>query len=143
MNMLQTIENEQLRRDVPPFRTGDTVRVHVKVREGDKERTQIFEGLVIRRHGQGRSATFTVRKVSYGVGVERIFPVESPAVQKLEIKSRGFVRRARLYFLRDLAGKKARLRSKVRDLAGLVAVEELGTAEADVAPETANETSAE
>lgn len=143
MNMLQTIENEQLRRDVPPFRTGDTVRIHVKVREGDKERTQIFEGLVIRRHGQGRSATFTVRKISYGVGVERIFPVESPAVEKIEIKSRGFVRRARLYFLRDLAGKKARLRSKVRDLAGLVSEDELTAGEAGAAPEAANETAAE
>lgn len=129
MNMLQKIENEQLRQDMPPFRSGDTVRIHVKVREGDKERTQIFEGLVIRRHGQGKSATFTVRKVSYGVGVERIFPVESRAVEKLEIKSRGFVRRARLYFLRDLVGKKARLRSKVRDLAGLVP-EEVATANA-------------
>ncbi len=109
------------RRDLPPFRPGDTVRVHVKVREGDKERIQMYEGVVIRRRGGGASATFTVRKVSYGVGVERIFPVESGVVTKVEIKSRGHVRRSRLYYLRDLRGKKARLRSKLRDLSALVA----------------------
>lgn len=143
MNTLQKIENEQLRQDMPPFRSGDTVLVHVKVREGDKERTQVFEGIVIRRHGQGRSATFTVRKVSYGVGVERIFPVESPAVEKVEIKSRGFVRRARLYFLRDLVGKKARLRSKVRDLAGLISEEELTAGATAAEDEASNEKAAE
>ena len=121
----------KLRRDLPPFRAGDTVRVHVKVREGDKERIQIYEGVVIRRRGgSGASATFTVRKVSYGVGVERIFPVESGVVTKLEIKSRGHVRRARLYYLRDLKGKKARLRSKLRDLSALIAPEEVEVAEA-------------
>ncbi len=109
-----------LRRDLPPFRTGDTVRVHVKIREGEKERIQVFEGVVIRRRQGGHSATFTVRKLSYGVGVERIFPVESPAVTKLEIKQRGHVRRARLYYLRELRGKKARLRSKLRDLSALL-----------------------
>jgi large subunit ribosomal protein L19 len=109
-----------LRRDLPPFRTGDTVRVHVKIREGEKERIQVFEGVVIRRRQGGHSATFTVRKLSYGVGVERVFPVESPAVTKLEIKQRGHVRRARLYYLRELRGKKARLRSKLRDLSALL-----------------------
>jgi large subunit ribosomal protein L19 len=118
---MDLIEQGALRRDLPPFRSGDTVKVHVKVKEGEKERTQMFEGVVIRRRRGGASATFTVRKISYGVGVERIFPVESPTVEKVEIKSRGHVRRSRLYFLRDLRGKKARLRSKLRDLSGLVA----------------------
>jgi len=120
MRTLDFVDQPQLRADLPPFRVGDTVRVHVKVREGDKERVQVFEGVVIRRRGAGMSATFTVRKVSYGVGVERILPVESPAVSKIEIKRRGYVRRSRLYYLRDLRGKKARLRSKVRDLSALV-----------------------
>jgi large subunit ribosomal protein L19 len=120
MNPLEVIEREAHRRDLPPFRSGDTVRVHVKIREGDKERTQVFEGVVLRRRRGGSSGTFTVRKVSYGVGVERIFPLDSPSVEKIEIKSRGHVRRSRLYFLRDLRGKKARLRSKLRDLSALV-----------------------
>jgi large subunit ribosomal protein L19 len=112
-----------LRRDLPPFRTGDTVRVHVKIREGDKERIQVFEGVVLRRKKGGPSGTFTVRKLSYGVGVERIFATESPTVAKLEIKQRGHVRRSRLYYLRELRGKKARLRSKLRDLSGLISEE--------------------
>ncbi len=128
MSILDTIERESLRRDLPPFRSGDTVRVHVRVKEGDKERIQVFEGVVIRRHRGGASATFTVRKISYGVGVERIFPVESPSVAKVEIKSRGHVRRSRLYYLRDLRGKKARLRSKLRDLSALLVPEEGGEA---------------
>ena len=136
------------RRDLPPFRPGDTVRVHVNIREGDKERVQIFEGVVTRRRGRGPSATFTVRKISYGVGVERIFPIESPQVKKLEIKARGHVRRARLYYLRELAGKKARLRTKVRDVSGLVAAEAGTAAEAltvpgvEVAPPVAEEAEA-
>ncbi len=124
MNPVDVIERETQRRDLPPFRPGDTVRVHVRVKEGDKERTQVFEGVVLRRRRGGASASFTVRKVSYGVGVERIFPVESPSVQKVEIKSRGHVRRSRLYYLRNLRGKKARLRSKLRDLSGLISEEE-------------------
>lgn len=120
MNSLDVIEREAHRRDLPPYRPGDTVRVHVKIREGDKERTQVFEGVVIRRRRGGSSGSFTVRKVSYGIGVERIFPIDSPTVEKIEIKSRGHVRRSRLYFLRDLRGKKARLRSKLRDLSSLV-----------------------
>jgi len=121
MNVMDRIQKAPLRRDLPPFRPGDTVRVHVRVTEGDKQRIQVFEGVVLRRRGRGPSATFTVRKISSGVGVERVFPVESPNVTKLEIKSRGHVRRSRLYYLRELKGKKARLRSKVRDLSALVA----------------------
>ena len=124
MNRLDFIEKDAQRRDLPPFRVGDTVRVHVKVREGDKERIQVFEGLCIRRRGVNAGETFTVRKISNGVGVERIFPVQSPLVTKLEIMSRGFVRRSRLYYLRDLTGKKARLRSKVRDVSHLISPEE-------------------
>ena len=147
MRTLDFVENETLRRDLPPFKVGDTVAVHVKVREGDKERIQVFQGLVMRRRGGGVGETFTVRKISSGVGVERIFPVQSPLVTKVDIKSRGYVRRARLYYLRDLSGKKARLHSKVRDLSGLIseeeaeaaanasAVEEVAPEVADVAPE--------
>ena len=124
MRTLDFVENETLRRDLPPFKVGDTVAVHVRVREGDKERIQVFQGLVIRRRGGGVGETFTVRKTSSGVGVERIFPVQSPLVTKVEIKARGYVRRSRLYYLRDLTGKKARLHSKVRDLSGLISDEE-------------------
>jgi large subunit ribosomal protein L19 len=124
MNRLDFIEKDSLRRDLPPFRVGDQVRVHVKVKEGDKERVQVFEGLCLRRRGSSAGETFTVRKISNGVGVERIFPVQSPLVTKLEILSRGFVRRARLYYMRDLTGKKARLHSKVRDIAHLISPEE-------------------
>jgi large subunit ribosomal protein L19 len=121
---LDFVEKESLRRDLPPFRVGDTLRVHVRVKEGDKERIQMFEGVCIRRRGGSVGETFTVRKVSNGVGVERIFPVQSPLVTRVEIKSRGFVRRSRLYYLRDLTGKKARLHSKVRDVSHLVSPEE-------------------
>lgn len=124
MRTLDFVEKETLRRDLPPFKVGDTVAVHVKVREGDKERIQVFQGLVIRRRGGGAGETFTVRKISSGVGVERIFPVQSPLVAKVDIKSRGYVRRARLYYLRNLSGKKARLQSKVRDLSGLISEDE-------------------
>ncbi len=143
MRSIDVAHPEPIRRDLPPFRTGDTVRVHVKVREGEKERIQVFEGVVIRRRKGGHSATFTVRKVSYGVGVERVFPIESPAVTKLEIKQRGHVRRSRIYYLRELRGKKARLRSKIRDLSSLVAEEEPGTAAAlAVAAESAEDAAA-
>jgi large subunit ribosomal protein L19 len=124
MRTLDFVENENIRRDLPPFKVGDTVAVHVKVREGDKERIQVFQGLVIRRRGAGAGETFTVRKISSGVGVERVFPVQSPLVTKVEIKARGYVRRSRLYYLRNLSGKKARLHSKVRDLSGLISEEE-------------------
>ena len=121
MNRIDAVQPTPARRDLPPFRPGDTVRVHVNITEGDKQRIQVFEGVVIRRRGHRASASFTVRKVSYGVGVERVFMLESPHVKKVEIKARGHVRRAKLYFLRELRGKKARLRSKVRDLSALVA----------------------
>jgi large subunit ribosomal protein L19 len=124
MRSLDFIEQDLQRSDLPPFRVGDAVRVHVKVKEGEKERIQVFEGLVIRRRGAGAGETFTVRKIASGVGVERIFPVQSPLVTKVDIKSRGFVRRSRLYYLRDLTGKKARLHSKVRDLSDLISPDE-------------------
>ena len=143
MIQIDAVHEGKLRRDLPPFRPGDRVRVHVNITEGDKQRIQVFEGVVIRRRGGGRSETFTVRKLSYGVGVERIFLVESPAVTKVEIKSRGHVRRSRLYYLRGRTGKKARLRSKVRDLSRLISEEEaeaqVGTA--DAAARVAEETS--
>jgi large subunit ribosomal protein L19 len=124
MTSLQSIERAAMRRDLPPVRTGDTVKVSVRIKEGDKQRTQIFQGVVIKRHRGGQSATFTVRKISNGVGVERVFPTESPNIEQVEIISRGFVRQSRLYYLRDLSGKKARLHSKVRDLSKLVSDEE-------------------
>ena len=109
MNIVEKIEQEQLRTDVPDLRPGDTVRVHVKVVEGEKERIQVFEGTVIRHsHGANRT-TFTVRKVSYGVGVERTFPLHSPRIDKIQVVARGKVRRAKLYYLRGLSGKAARI----------------------------------
>jgi large subunit ribosomal protein L19 len=123
MRSIDIAHTTPLRRDLPPFRTGDTVRVHVKIREGDKERIQVFEGVVLRRKKGGPASTFTVRKLSYGVGVERIFATQSPTIAKLEIKQRGHVRRSRLYYLRDLRGKKARLRAKLRDLSALISEE--------------------
>jgi large subunit ribosomal protein L19 len=132
MRTLDFIEKNSMRRDLPPFRVGDAVRVHVKVKEGEKERIQVFEGLVTRRRGSGLDETFSVRKISSGVGVERIFPVQSPLVTRVDIKSRGFVRRARLYYLRDLSGKKARLRSKVRDLSELLSPEALDARDTEV-----------
>jgi large subunit ribosomal protein L19 len=115
MNPIDRIEAEQVRKDVPPFKPGDTVRVHVKVVEGDKERIQVFEGTVLGRSGGQNRETFTVRKMSYGVGVERIFPVNSPRIDKIEVTMRGAVRRAKLYYLRDRAGKAARVAEDTRD----------------------------
>lgn len=109
-NLLAQITAEQIRTDIPTFKSGDTVRVHVKVKEGNRERIQVFEGVVIKRRGGGISATFTVRKVSYGVGVERTFPLHSPKFEKIEVMRRGRVRRAKLYYLRNLTGKAARIR---------------------------------
>jgi large subunit ribosomal protein L19 len=111
-NVIRSIEADHMRTDIPAFRIGDTVKVHVKIREGDKERIQVFEGLVIRHHRGRMGATFTVRKVSYGVGVERIFPVHSPQIDRIEILRRGVVRRARLYYLRQRVGKAARIQEK-------------------------------
>ncbi len=144
MRRLDFVEQATQRSDLPPFRVGDTVRVHAKIKEGEKERIQVFEGVVIRRRGGSHAETFTVRKVSNGVGVERIFPVQSPLVTLVEIRSRGFVRRSRLYYLRDLSGKKARLHSKVRDLSGLLSDDEVSRLEAEergetVAPEPVSE----
>ena len=107
--ILSKLAKRFIKTDIPSFRTGDTIRVHQLITEGNKERIQIFEGVVIRRNGGGVAETFTVRKVSYNVGVERIFPLNSPRVQKIEVKQRGKVRRARLYFLRSLRGKAARI----------------------------------
>jgi len=109
MNPIEAIEREQLRSDVPDFRPGDTVRVHVKVVEGEKERIQVFQGVVIRRSRGANRATFTVRKISYGIGVERTFPVHSPRLDKIEVVSHGQVRRGKLYYLRQLSGKAARI----------------------------------
>jgi large subunit ribosomal protein L19 len=108
--LIEEITKAQLRTDLPSFRPGDTVRVHVKVVEGTRERIQLFEGVVIKRRGGGISETFTVRKISYGVGVERAFPVNTPKIAKLEVIRRGKVRRAKLYYLRNLRGKKARIK---------------------------------
>jgi large subunit ribosomal protein L19 len=121
MNLIDRIEAEQLRKDVPPFRPGDTVRVHVRVVEGDKERIQVFEGTVLGRSGGANRETFTVRKTSYGVGVERIFPVHSPRIERIEIMMRGAVRRAKLYYLRELSGRAARVTEDTRQRAGDVA----------------------
>ncbi|PKZ21725.1 50S ribosomal protein L19, partial [Aerococcus sanguinicola] len=107
--LIESITNEQLRSDIPDFRPGDTVRVHAKVVEGDRERIQIFEGVVIKRRGQGISETYTVRKISSGVGVERTFPVHTPRVDQIEVIRQGKVRRAKLYYLRDRHGKAARI----------------------------------
>ncbi|HZP40064.1 MAG TPA: 50S ribosomal protein L19 [Candidatus Binatia bacterium] len=109
MNPIDRIEAEQLRKDVPAFKPGDTVRVHVRVVEGDKERIQAFEGTVLRRSGGGNRETFTVRKTSYGIGVERTFPVHSPRIDRIEVVTRGSVRRAKLYYLRERAGRAARV----------------------------------
>ena len=106
------LEQAQIRSDVPDFRPGDTLKVHVRVVEGNRERVQVFQGIVIRRKGEGSRETFTVRKVSFGVGVERTFPVHSPIIAKLELVSRGDVRRAKLYYLRNRTGKAAKIREK-------------------------------
>ncbi|MDR6227292.1 50S ribosomal protein L19 [Desmospora profundinema] len=108
--MVRELGEEQLRNDIPRFRAGDTVRVHVKVVEGQRERIQVFEGVVIQRRGGGISETFTVRKISYGVGVERTFPLHSPRIDKIEVMRRGKVRRAKLFYLRKLRGKAARIK---------------------------------
>jgi large subunit ribosomal protein L19 len=112
MDIVEKVSREQLRENIPPFGPGDTLRVNVRVREGEKERIQAFEGICIARKGGGVSETFTVRKVSSGIGVERIFPVHSPSLESIEVVRRGRVRRAKLYYLRELRGKSARIREK-------------------------------
>ncbi len=112
MDILRRVESAQMRRDVPDFGPGDTVRVHTRVVEGGRERVQVFEGVVIARRGSGLNETFTVRRISYGVGVERVFPVHSPRLERIEVMRRGDVRRAKLYYLRKLRGKAARIKEK-------------------------------
>ncbi len=110
MNVLDMLEKEQMRTDLPDFKSGDTIKVHVRIVEGQKERIQVFQGTVIRKRAGMNRATFTVRKISAGIGVERTFPIHSPAIEKVELVMRGRVRRSRLYYLRNLRGKKARIR---------------------------------
>ena len=112
MNKIDTIEMEQMKKNVPPFKAGDTVKVHVKIVEGDKSRIQVFQGVVIGRQNGGIRESFTVRKISNGVGVERVFPIHSPTVDAIEVIIRGHVRRAKLYYLRKLRGKAARIRER-------------------------------
>ena len=112
MNTIETIENEQMRTDIPDFRAGDNIRVHARIKEGEKERIQVFQGTVIRKRKGRTGATFTVRKISYGIGVERIFPLHSPTIDKIEVVTKGKVRRGRLYYLRKLRGKAARVKEK-------------------------------
>ena len=114
MDKLKQLEVEQMRMDLPDFAAGDTVKVHVKIKEGEKERIQVFQGVVISRKKGTTNATFTVRKVSYGIGVERIFPLHSPALDKIEVVTRGRVRRAKIYYLRKLRGKAARIKERRR-----------------------------
>ena len=112
MNTLDALDAQSLRSDIPDFRPGDTLKVHVRVIEGSRERVQIFKGVVIRRQGGGVRETFTVRKISFGVGVERTFPLQSPNIAKIEVDRRGDVRRAKLYYLRELRGKAAKIKEK-------------------------------
>ena len=107
MNVIEKIQQEQLRTDLTPFKVGDTIKVHTRIKEGDRERVQIFTGIVINKQGRGIRETFTVRRISYGEGVERIFPIHSPFIQKIEIETAGKVHRAKLYYLRDRIGKTA------------------------------------
>jgi large subunit ribosomal protein L19 len=111
-NIIENIEKEQMRVDIPDFKVGDTIKVHAKIKEGEKERIQVFQGFVIRKRKGKTGATFTVRKVSYGIGVERIFPLHSPTIDKIEVVSKGKVRRGKLYYIRKLRGKAARIKEK-------------------------------
>ena len=112
MDIISSLEQEQMKKDIPDFKPGDTVKVYVKVVEGTRERIQVFEGVVIKRRGGGLRETFTVRRVTYGVGVERTFPLHSPRIDKIEVAKRGKVRRARLFYLRELRGKAARIKER-------------------------------
>ena len=129
MNTTDLVEQSYLRKGLPLFRPGDTVKVHARVVEGNRERVQVFQGVVIRRSGGGLRETFTVRKISFGVGVERTFPLHSPSIAKLEVVQRGHVRRAKLYYLRDLRGKKARIKERRVDEAKLAAMEAMAADE--------------
>jgi large subunit ribosomal protein L19 len=112
MDIIEGLEREQMRLDIPDFRPGDTIKVHARIKEGDKERIQVFQGAVIRKRKGRMGATFTVRKISYGIGVERIFPLHSPNIDRVEVVTRGKVRRGRLYYMRKLKGKAARIKEK-------------------------------
>ncbi len=117
MDAVELVEREQLRTDLQDFRVGDTVKVHVRIVEGEKERVQSFEGVVIRKKGGGIRSTFTVRKISYGIGVERVFPLHSPRLDRIDVITRGKVRRAKLFYLRNLRGKAARIRTQKKQVA--------------------------
>jgi large subunit ribosomal protein L19 len=135
MNKTDLVDKAYLRTDLPAFRPGDTVKVHVRVVEAGRERVQVFQGVVIRRQGGGLQETFTVRKISFGVGVERTFPLHSPSISKLEMVTRGHVRRAKLYYLRERRGKKARIRERRLDDTELAALAEAEAAQSAVAVE--------
>jgi large subunit ribosomal protein L19 len=143
MNRTDLIEQPFLRTDLPEIRPGDTVKVHVRVVEGNRERVQVFQGVVLRRSGGGIRETFTVRKISFGVGVERTFPLHSPSISKLELVQRGRVRRAKLYYLRDLRGKKARIKERRVDDAKLASMEAAAERAAMEAAEEAEEEAAQ
>ncbi|MEY4454857.1 MAG: hypothetical protein RIQ45_380 [Actinomycetota bacterium] len=134
MNVLDAVDAASLRKDIPQFRAGDELKIHVRVIEGNKSRLQVFQGIVIRRQGDGVRETFTIRKVSYGVGVERTFPVHTPVIEKIELLKKGDVRRAKLYYLRDLRGKAAKIKEK-RD--GVEGYGDGITSTPDLAPEVA------
>ncbi len=131
MNKVDLVEKPRLRDDLPDFRPGDTVRVHVRVAEAGRERIQVFQGVVIRRQGGGLRETFTVRKVSFGVGVERTFPLHSPTIARVEVMTRGRVRRAKLYYLRERRGKAARIRERREPVATRAAARTVPGAEGD------------
>jgi len=152
MNILDAVDAKSLRHDIPQFRAGDELKVHVRVIEGSKSRIQVFQGIVIRRQGDGVRETFTIRKVSYGVGVERTFPVHTPVIEKIELVKKGDVRRAKLYYLRDLRGKAAKIREKRDGIEGygdgilstpVAAVIEVSEPTADVVVEAPAEVVAE
>ena len=139
MNVLDALDAASLRKDIPQFRAGDELKIHVRVIEGNKSRLQVFQGIVIRRQGDGVRETFTIRKVSYGVGVERTFPVHTPVIEKIELLKKGDVRRAKLYYLRDLRGKAAKIKEK-RD--GIEGYGDGITSTPDLAPEVVEEVAA-
>ena len=142
MNVLDALDAASLRKDVPQFRAGDELKIHVRVIEGNKSRLQVFQGIVIRRQGDGVRETFTIRKVSYGVGVERTFPVHTPVIEKIELVKKGDVRRAKLYYLRDLRGKASKIREKRDGIEGygdgITSTPVLESAEAEQTTEVAS-----
>jgi large subunit ribosomal protein L19 len=143
MNKTDLVDQAYLRSDLPPFRPGDTLKVHVRVVEAGRERTQVFQGVVIRRQGGGLQETFTVRKISFGVGVERTFPVHSPSIARLEVVTRGRVRRAKLYYLRERRGKKARIRERRIEGGELAQIQAMTAAAEDARSSATEEVPAE